>query len=281
MYDIPELPVEVSFEKLKAQATTISTEAMTGDQVISAFTGGLKKFVEQFKGVAKSLFQGTANIRGGYNVMNLRLLLEKHPYSETSALSVTIPRGLVGSYKEAIKQLDECLTSIENFHEATQLPFERWLGRILGTPNEMRSMRDIKTASGAAIFSVEGLTNKLTAMYTDKPGTTAPLATVARSNNELLEDYIKIEALIDRANNLKLQAMVRSMNTTNSLLEKIATRAAEDGNEYRISGPTLSFIADASLSVIEQARLSGLVLFHLKGLAEAMWETERKLRRSY
>ncbi len=281
MIEIPELEIPATLEEVRSQSITISTEAVQGDRLIRAFTGRLSRFAKTVTEYMKEAFAKRATIKADWNLMKLRTLVTQNPYTSVGEINVAKPGGMVGDYANAIKVLTKALDLVQDYNASTQAPFRQWLGRLLGTPDELKSIRDLKAASGAALFDISAVRRDVANTFSGNSTEDVPFKAVFRSNNDFIDVLLKAQDLSERVNQLDIVKMSREQDDMNELMETLADRIENDRANYPVSGQTLKFLAEGYLNVAEQGELIGLIHFHTAAVCGALKDVEKKLHSKF
>lgn len=236
---------EFTLESIEASAIEITQEAIDIRRGVDSIKEKLPSFFNSLRGfVDNKLFSfqftnTTFDFKIGTKAQNT-------DYTKVRKDQVIVPHGLAVTYLEYLSVLDRCQDHCDSLFSSVLIPFEKYLGKLLSNPDDLRSMREngiIDTVYGRDLDSLKSTLSKA---FDRRVGDKVPYGDLIQRQRDVSSVIKSFNELKERTKAIKHKDVTDTVNLIVSHMDTLIERMDDEPEVYKASGITISSLTKLS-----------------------------------
>lgn len=199
-------------------------------------------------------------------------------YASVRKMMVMGPKGLKTTYLNYIEEVEYALIHTENLMDKVLNPFANWILLLLATPENLKSVQNYPITPVTSRKKLEdirkGLLNVIDSNSNQQKFLYGKLVT---RNKDWLEIIERTNTISSRFLATNRSSVKQKVSDISEALEKLIIRMEEDPETYKLSGVTVSSIAEQCYTVGKEIEHYAATGFIVQELITSVQDTIKQL----
>ncbi len=259
--------------KIHLASRTISLEAMTTEQVLTASVERLPEFITDVKNFLGDLFtfDGTGLTTVGAN-RDLIKTVSSFQYKDLEEVNVICPPGLKVdflTYHDTLAQF--AFGQMEQLVPQVLKPFNTWLAIVLTNPALLQNFRSDNSIKDLHLYDAEALIKRIDDCFDKKDSeVVVPFTKAYRNTTEFATVNGKIDDLLKQVIQVDQNEVGVIVKEISSRLELLMERMGQPGNDYRASGTTVKSISEIAYIIARECEMFSVFRYQVQAFATSI-----------
>lgn len=210
------------------------------------------------------------------NVTVLDKALKSANYLEIGKLNVFVPQSFTGNFREYLAVLDMAM-NFTNGIQDRMIRFNQLVSAFITDKNSRQSTKDMSTATSSMESEREGVRTQLAQFV--KAGSRsdrAQLGSAYRSLAEIKECVIAAGDIVNKANELSVDEVMKMTNDAAELLKALGEQAMA-GKVEGMSNESYKSLSSATLTMARDVELHAILMYNVYQVKKAVEHTSEVL----
>jgi hypothetical protein len=272
-------PQKMTLEQFEHECILFTQEAISFQGSVDFIRKRIPAFFGKLKDFVGSRFLTEASNISNLPASRFKKTFASVDWAELRHKQIMVPPGLNVHFLKYIQTLSKSQDMVDKLLPETLLPFEKFLGTLLASPDAMNSARETRHLDKIVLHDLEGIRRIMAADFSKDAAERRPYGEMIRSNNEwndILRDY---NALSTRALAVPRRQILDDVGIITDHLNTIIKYLEEEPDRYKASGITIKSLAKFAYAMASEVEFYSVQMFSIELLQASLEKAEDAARK--